>query len=74
MRFMDIDPVYVNTVITTAAIAFRLVWALLSWLRNRTESRTTVNLDTLLIEIPADQRVAAIDALANLERARRRWW
>jgi len=74
MRFTDIDPMYVNTVITMAGIAFRLVWALLSWLRNRAEHRTTVHLDTLLTEIPADQRVAAIDALANLERARRRWW
>lgn len=74
MNITDIDPIYVNALIMMAGIAFRVLWALASWLRNRSESRVTVRLETLIAEIPADQRVAAIDALASLERARRRLW
>jgi hypothetical protein len=70
----DIDPVLLNAVITMAGIVFRIVWASASWLRNRNDNRVTVRLETLIAEFPADQRVAAIDALADLERARRRLW
>jgi hypothetical protein len=74
MNISDIDPVYLNTLITLIGIHVRVAWTLFSWLRNRRRSDLTCRLAAILAETPTEQRVAAIGALADLERARRRLW
>ena len=74
MNISDVDLVCLNTLITLIGVLARAVWELFSWLRNRRRSDLACHLKVIMAEIPAEQRVAAIGALADLERARRRLW